>query len=88
MCGLKMVSPSDATKAKLQEFLPAAASFGNPIDVHRRCGTGPLYQGFELAQDDENIDAIVVVVTPQNMTAAAANWRSNSPQPTMARSRC
>jgi len=69
MCGLKMVSPSIATKAKLQEFLPAAASFNNPIDVLGDAEPDRYIRSFELAQDDDNIDAIVVVVTPQNMTA-------------------
>jgi len=69
MRGLKMVSPSDATKAKLKEFLPSAASFNNPIDVLGDAEPDRYVKSFELAQDDENIDAIVVVVTPQNMTA-------------------
>ncbi len=67
--GLKMVSPSNATKAKLKEFLPAAASFNNPIDVLGDAEPDRYERSFLLAQDDENFDAIVVVVTPQNMTA-------------------
>ncbi|MCX6866839.1 MAG: CoA-binding protein, partial [Verrucomicrobia bacterium] len=69
MCGLKMVAPSDATKARLQEFLPAAASFSNPIDVLGDAEPDRYIKSFELAQNDDAIDAIVVVVTPQNMTA-------------------
>jgi len=66
--GLKMVSPAEATKARLREFLPAAASVGNPIDVLGDAEPDRYVRSFELAQADENIDAIVVVVTPQNMT--------------------
>jgi acetyltransferase len=69
MCGLKMVAPSAATQAKLKEFLPAAASFTNPIDVLGDAEPDRYLKSFELAQADDNIDAIVIVVTPQNMTA-------------------
>lgn len=69
MCGLKMVSPTDETQAKLKEFLPEAASYNNPIDVLGDAQPDRYIKSFELAQDDPNIDAIVVVVTPQNMTA-------------------
>lgn len=70
--GLKMVSPAEPTKAKLREFLPAAASVGNPIDVLGDAEPERYVRSFELAQADANIDAIVVVVTPQNMTQPLA----------------
>jgi len=66
--GLRMVTPSDKAKARLREFLPAAASVNNPVDV---IGDAPpeLYIGsLKVLQEEEEIDAIVVVVTPQNMT--------------------
>ncbi|MGB7767773.1 MAG: acetate--CoA ligase family protein [Verrucomicrobiia bacterium] len=66
--GLKMVSPSPASDAKLRAFLPAAAAFGNPVDVIGDAEPDRYAKTFEVMQDDERIDAIVVVVTPQNMT--------------------
>jgi acetyltransferase len=66
--GLKMVSPSPASDAKLRTFLPAAAAFGNPIDVIGDADPERYAQAFEVMQEDEKIDGIVVVVTPQNMT--------------------
>ncbi|MGO9003192.1 MAG: acetate--CoA ligase family protein [Limisphaerales bacterium] len=66
--GLKMVSPSRESDAKLRAFMPAAGAFGNPIDVIGDADPDRYVKAFEVMQDDETIDAIVVVVTPQNMT--------------------
>ncbi len=66
--GLKMVSPTPETDAKLRAFLPASAAFGNPIDVIGDADPDRYAKAFEVLQEDEKIDAIVVVVTPQNMT--------------------
>lgn len=66
--GLKMVTPRAAAQAKLRKFLPAAAAVGNPVDV---IGDAPptLYiESLKVLQEEEEVDAIVVVVTPQNMT--------------------
>ncbi len=66
--GLKMVSPSPASDAKLRTFLPASAAFGNPVDVIGDADPDLYTKAFAVMQDDEKIDAILVVVTPQNMT--------------------
>jgi acetyltransferase len=68
MLGLKMVPPTEDTVRKLRAFLPAAAAVGNPVDVVGDAPPDRYMQAFELLQDDPNCDAIVVVVTPQNMT--------------------
>jgi acetyltransferase len=66
--GLKMVSPSPASDAQLRTFLPASAAFGNPVDVIGDADPDRYTKAFEVMQEDEKIDAILVVVTPQNMT--------------------
>ena len=66
--GLKMVSPSKESDVKLRAFMPASGAFGNPIDVIGDADPGLYTKAFEVMQEDETIDAIVVVVTPQNMT--------------------
>jgi acetate---CoA ligase (ADP-forming) len=66
--GLKMVAPSKESDAKLRTFMPAAGAFGNPIDVIGDADPDRYAKAFEVMQDDDNVDAIVVVVTPQNMT--------------------
>jgi acetate---CoA ligase (ADP-forming) len=66
--GLKMVSPGPASDAKLRAFLPSSAAFGNPVDVIGDADPDRYARAFEVMQEDEKIDAIIVVVTPQNMT--------------------
>jgi len=66
--GLKMVTPSEATKAKLRPLLPAAASVGNPVDVIGDAAPELYISSLKVLQEDDDLDAIVVVVTPQNMT--------------------
>ncbi|MBN2508503.1 MAG: acetate--CoA ligase [Verrucomicrobia bacterium] len=66
--GLKMVSPSETTQARLKEILPPTAAFGNPVDVIGDAEPDRYIKAFEILQDDDNIDAFVIVSTPQNMT--------------------
>ena len=66
--GLKMVSPTKESDAKLRAFMPASGAFGNPIDVIGDADPVLYTKAFEVMQEDETIDAIVAVVTPQNMT--------------------
>jgi acetate---CoA ligase (ADP-forming) len=66
--GLKMVAPSAESQARLRAVLPSAAAVGNPIDVIGDAEPDRYIKALEVVQDDENIDAILVVVTPQNMT--------------------
>jgi acetyltransferase len=90
--GLKMVSPSKESDAKLHAFMPASGAFGNPIDVIGDAEPDRYVKAFEVMQEDETIDAIVVVVTPQNMTKplelaeklGAASRRGGSKKPMLA----
>lgn len=66
--GLKMVVPSDATKERLRAVLPPTAAFGNPVDVIGDAEPDRYLKAFEILQEDDTIDAILVVATPQNMT--------------------
>jgi acetate---CoA ligase (ADP-forming) len=66
--GLKMVAPSKESDAKLRTFLPTAAAFGNPVDVIGDAEPDRYVKSLEVLQEDERIDGIIVVVTPQNMT--------------------
>ena len=67
-CGLRMVPPSEPIRQRLREALPPAASVGNPVDVIGDADPDRYMKAFELIQEDEGIDAIIVLVTPQNMT--------------------
>ncbi len=70
--GLKMVATDEPTRAKLRAFLPAAASVGNPVDVIGDADPARYINSLKVLQEDDGIDAIVVVVTPQNMTEPLA----------------
>jgi acetyltransferase len=90
--GLKMVSPGKESDAKLRTFMPAAGAFGNPIDVIGDADPDRYVKAFQVMQEDETIDAIVVVVTPQNMTKplelaeklGAASCKGGSKKPLLA----
>jgi acetyltransferase len=66
--GLKMVTPGEAARARLRQFLPAAASVNNPVDVIGDATPERYVQALAVLQEEPDIDALVVVVTPQNMT--------------------
>jgi acetyltransferase len=66
--GLRMAAPSEASQAQLKAALPPAAATGNPIDVIGDAEPDRYIKAFQIIQEDQNIDGIVVVVTPQNMT--------------------
>jgi acetyltransferase len=90
--GFKMIAPTEETQKKLRECLPASAAFGNPVDVIGDADPDRYMKAFELIQEDPNSDAIIVVVTPQNMTKplvlaeklAAASLRGGSKKPLLA----
>jgi acetyltransferase len=66
--GLKMVSPTPSNQSRLRLVLPAAAAVGNPVDVIGDADPDRYVKAFDILQDDEKIDSIIGVSTPQNMT--------------------
>jgi acetyltransferase len=66
--GLKMISPMPSNVARLRAVLPPAAAVGNPVDVIGDADPDRYVKAFEILQQDDNIDSIIVVSTPQNMT--------------------
>ncbi|MBN1575190.1 MAG: acetate--CoA ligase family protein, partial [Chitinispirillaceae bacterium] len=76
MAGLTMAKPADSTKEKLHALLPAAASVHNPVDVLGDA-TGELYgKTVELLLACDEIDSLIVILTPQKMTDAAGTARA------------
>lgn len=61
--------------ALLQE-LPAAASVGNPIDVLGDAPPERYASALAAAQEDDEVDAILVILTPQAMTKAPETARA------------
>lgn len=56
------------TVLKLKEFLPPAANFHNPIDVIGDALAERYKKTLEVIIEDENVDAIIILLTPQAMT--------------------
>jgi acetyltransferase len=60
----------------LRQELPAAASVGNPIDVLGDAPPERYAAALAAAQEDDEVDAILVILTPQAMTKAAETARA------------
>jgi acetyltransferase len=69
--GMKVETLGSGTATALRKKLPAAASVGNPIDVLGDADPDRYVLAVEAAQDDDSIDAVIVILTPQAMTKPA-----------------
>lgn len=70
--GLVFASLTKETEEKLAAVLPAAANVHNPVDVLGDALTDRYDFALETVIADENVDAIVVLLTPQAMTESGA----------------
>jgi len=70
--GLTFAKLDEATVKKLAEKLPPAANLLNPIDVLGDALADRYEFALDVVMDDPNVDAILVLLTPQAMTEAAA----------------
>ncbi len=66
--GLRLASISPETQEKLSQALPEAASVLNPIDVLGDARSDRYKVAFQSALADENVDALIAILTPQFMT--------------------
>ncbi len=66
--GLRLASLTQETKQGLQAKLPPAASVANPIDVLGDAPAERYALAIEAALQDPNVNAIVLVLTPQTST--------------------
>jgi acetyltransferase len=57
-----------STIDKLKKILPAAANFYNPVDVLGDALTDRYKSTLEIVLDDKNVDAVLILLTPQSMT--------------------
>lgn len=69
--GMQVAQLTASTVKKLAEELPEEASVMNPIDVLGDAGPQRYITALENGQQDENVDAILVILTPQYMTRPA-----------------
>ena len=66
--GLRLAALTPETKQYLQPLLPAAASVANPIDVLGDAPAERYALGIEAALKDPNVNAVLLVLTPQTST--------------------
>ncbi len=62
--GMEMPSLSPATIKKLKTFIPAEASFSNPMDMVAGAGPKEFKQTLDIVKNDSRYDAIVPIFVP------------------------
>lgn len=77
--GGQLTDISADTMTKLDEFLPAAWSHNNPIDVLGDASPERYAQTLATAADDSNSDGLLVILTPQAMTKATETAEALKP---------
>ncbi len=68
LSGISLAALDTETIDRLKEFLPAAANFYNPIDVLGDAGADRYQKTVETVLGDQNVDAVIVILTPQAVT--------------------
>ncbi len=66
--GLEMASFEPGTKRELGKVMPDEATPHNPMDVIGDAGHDRYRDALELVLDDGNVDAVIVILTPQANT--------------------
>jgi acetyl coenzyme A synthetase (ADP forming)-like protein len=74
--GMKVAALARSMATALKKRLPAAASVGNPIDVLGDADPERYVTALNAAQDDDSVDAIITILTPQAMTKPAETARA------------
>ncbi len=74
--GLEVAVLDRNTTTALRARLPASASVGNPVDVLGDADPDRYVAALEAAQEDESVDAILVLLTPQAMTKPVETARA------------
>jgi acetyl coenzyme A synthetase (ADP forming)-like protein len=74
--GMKLANIRERYVEILKQQLPPAASAYNPIDVLGDADPKRYSMAVEAAQNDEDVDAVIVILTPHAMTKPAETARS------------
>ncbi len=64
----ELATISEETMTQLNEFLPICWSHGNPIDILGDAPPDRFAKAVEIVLKDKNVDAVLVILTPQAMT--------------------
>lgn len=74
--GLQVAVLDRNVSTALRASLPAAASIANPIDVLGDAGPDRYIAALQAAQQDDRVDAILMLLTPQAMTRPSDTARA------------
>lgn len=74
--GMRVEPFSDALQAELREFLPAAASPRNPVDMIASADPAGYRRASETVLASDEVDALVVIYTPVETAGTAAYGRA------------
>lgn len=66
--GLELAEFSDETEEKLKQEMPEESAPHNPLDVIGDAGHGRYRDALETVLEDENVDSVIVLLTPQANT--------------------
>jgi len=70
--GLKLAKFNPATTEALSSYLPNTANIHNPVDVIGDAGMDRYRAALEAVLNDENVDGVIFILTPQSMTEIEA----------------
>ncbi|MEW6221412.1 MAG: acetate--CoA ligase family protein [Thermodesulfobacteriota bacterium] len=70
--GLRLARFQPETTAALRSHLPAAANIKNPVDVIGDAGSERYQAALEAVLNDESVDGVLFILTPQSMTEIEA----------------
>ncbi len=76
LAGLEVCTLAHSSATALRKKLPFAASVGNPIDVLGDADPERYVAAVNAALDDDNVDNVIVILTPQAMTRPAETARA------------
>ena len=71
----KLAQLTDESMVRLNESLPSSWSHGNPVDVLGDANSKRIEKAAQIVLADPNVDALLVILTPQAMTNPTAAAR-------------
>lgn len=66
--GLQVPEPTDATRARLAEFLPAEAGLSNPVDMIASATAEDYGRALRVLLEDDAYDAVIIIFIPPLVT--------------------
>jgi acetyltransferase len=74
--GGQLIKLTEETINRLNDFLPSFWSHGNPVDVLGDATPERFAKASEIVLEDPNVDALLVILTPQSMTNPTATAKA------------